>query len=174
MTPETSYELLCSVPIRAMGKPKSHSTWSTPNKRYYAWQRALQLALRQCRVGPSGTPLPCDGLVCLCQFKRATRREHGEYKREKPDVDNIQKALLDSLWGSRGLYQGLGDDNRVAHIEVIKTHAATDRMTFFRNIAAPDIAAVLCDMVVDAMREANEQGPCVESLVRYPRQAAAN
>lgn len=116
-----------------MGKPKTHSNFSKPAKRFHKWRDDFVIAMLK------SPQLPTKGLVLLCEQKCTSSRKWGKYKDTKPDVDNIQKSVLDSLWGSRGVYGDQVDDAAVVHIEVLKVWSSVDRMTFFQRLDADDV-----------------------------------
>ena len=102
-------------------------------KRYMAWQKEFVTLLTVAGFARHRQVLPMAGLVVLVEAYSATKKLHGTYKATKPDIDNIQKSLLDSLWGKHGLYANLADDNAVSHIQVIKVWSAQHRISFFQQ-----------------------------------------
>lgn len=148
-----NYKFLCSVPIHGVGKPKSRSNFTAPMQRYIAWQREFVTLLTLAGYAAHRNVLPLCGLVVLVETPARRKKHIGLYKQTKPDIDNLQKSLLDSLWGKHGLYAGLSDDNAVGHIEVVKVWGSEHRISFFHNTDHADVLAQLTEQV--ASHESN-------------------
>ena len=84
--------------IRAQPKPRMtmRSTWSKPARRYFEYKETLQAI---------GFQLPPFGYHVICVFKMpegwSAKKKAGIINAEheqKPDKDNIEKALLDAIF----------------------------------------------------------------------------
>lgn len=64
-------------------------------QRYYAWRDALRAYLGVTRATPW---TDCDEVIIVAHFKTKAQTLWGLPHKEKPDIDNIYKAVTDALF----------------------------------------------------------------------------
>jgi Holliday junction resolvase RusA-like endonuclease len=151
--------LICP-PILVPGQPVP---WKTPtvtrrgipfkDKRLVAWQLHVATCSQAVREGSPPYAGPVEVELTLCRRCTQARRP-GDYWDVRPDLDNLQKAIKDSLTGRavrklkiNGTPVGedfgkvLEDDNVVVRVRVIKVYGVADWVQI-RLLALPTTLAV--------------------------------
>lgn len=130
-------------------RPRFHNGRTLTAKKTRAWERDCQIALRDAyRSVPILEPLSVSLVFCFKRPKTVKRTYHCK----KPDIDNLQKSVLDAANGI--LWK---DDGQIAKLNSIKVYGVISM-----------IAIQVSYMQIDTLLSLRESGIPVDMLASNP------
>lgn len=119
------YQFVASLPLRGVGKPRMTQRDKWQQRPCVMHYRAFADALREKLKGIEFPEEHC----LIFRFATKNRKLWGEFKRTRPDADNLLKSILDVLFK---------EDSHICDGRVIKVWAEHDAIEIYKLVSEVD------------------------------------